>query len=402
MTSADHELLRILQISFAYPPTVGGVESHVWDVSHRLQQEGHAVRVVAGAGPANTPGTVEVRRFDELTVARLLDIRAPLHPDAPPDPVAVGRLSSLLSAEVDDFGPDVVHIHNPHRFGPELAHALFEASAVPAVATIHDRVRPSLYPQVLNLPWEVVLYVSHHISEELPSARSTAVRWLGIDLDAFGPDGPADARLQAMPRPVIFHPARLKRWKGIECGIRAFAEVHRKLGGTLVLCESGDVVGSPKRADQFRAELTALANRLGIAASVRFASFTYAEIPAAYRAADLVWYPTIDEEALGLVPLEAMAVGVPVVVSRSGGMRETVRDNENGLTVEKDNSAALAAAATRDCSPTSGCATESWQTGDDTRPTSTSDRTLNGWSGNTVRQSMCDGPLWLPRKERPR
>jgi D-inositol-3-phosphate glycosyltransferase len=76
-------------------------------------------------------------------------------------------------------------------------------------------------------------------------------------------------------------------------------------------------------------------------------SFDRQRIPDAYRAADLIWYPTIDDEPLGLVPLEAMACGVPLVVSRSGGMRETVDDGETGLVVPRDDADALAAAAVK-------------------------------------------------------
>jgi glycosyltransferase involved in cell wall biosynthesis len=68
-------------------------------------------------------------------------------------------------------------------------------------------------------------------------------------------------------------------------------------------------------------------------------------MPAAYRGADLVWYPTIDEEPFGLVPLEAMAVGTPLVVLDSGGMRETVTDGQNGLVVPKGDATRLCEAA---------------------------------------------------------
>jgi glycosyltransferase involved in cell wall biosynthesis len=79
--------------------------------------------------------------------------------------------------------------------------------------------------------------------------------------------------------------------------------------------------------------------------SVHFLDISRAQIADAYRASDLVWYPTTDQEPYGLVPLEAMACGVPLVVSRSGGMQETVVDGVTGIVVECGDAKALARAA---------------------------------------------------------
>ena len=68
-------------------------------------------------------------------------------------------------------------------------------------------------------------------------------------------------------------------------------------------------------------------------------------MPSAYRAADLVWYPTADDEPFGLVPLEAGACGVPVVVTASGGMVETTISGTTALVVPKGDRAALAESA---------------------------------------------------------
>ncbi len=66
-----------------------------------------------------------------------------------------------------------------------------------------------------------------------------------------------------------------------------------------------------------------------------------------YYDADMFLYPPIWNEAFGLTPLEAMAAGVPVVVSRCGGIVETVQDGKTGFVVEPDNPAALANALLR-------------------------------------------------------
>jgi len=98
---------------------------------------------------------------------------------------------------------------------------------------------------------------------------------------------------------------------------------------------------------ELRKELVALARAARAADSVHFLAFDRSKIASAYRAADVVWYPTIDDEPFGLVPLEAMACAIPLIVSQSGGMVETVIDGATGLIVDKGDHRALAAAALR-------------------------------------------------------
>jgi glycogen synthase len=337
--------MRVLMISHAYPPTFGGVESHVWDISHHLSNRGNEVLVVTGGAGEPATGGVPVHRHRSLSVPALLDARKHLPRGAAPDPPVLDGLREILGEELDGFKPDLVHVHNAHHFGPELARACLDLATVPVVNTVHDRVGEYLYPEVLDWPWSLVVYVSNYLRQALPSRRPSAVRWLGIERAAFRPDGPRDPRLERLARPVIFHPARLLRWKGVECGVRAFARVHGTLGGSLVLCASENVVDDPAEVAAYRRELVAVARELGVADAVHFLSFDRERIPDAYRSADLIWYPTIEDEPFGLVPLEAMASGVPVVVSSSGGMRETVADGDTGRVVPRADPAALAAAA---------------------------------------------------------
>lgn len=339
--------VRVLMISHAYPPTFGGVESHVWDVAHRLADRAHDVLVVTGGTDVPGPGTVPVHRHPTLSVRAMLGARTDLPKDAPPDPALLDQVRAVLAEEVDRFKPDLVHVHNAHHYGPELATACFELAGVPLINTVHDRVGEYLHPEVLDLPWATVVFVSDYLRAHLPTKRPAAVRWLGIELDDFRFDGPSDPRVAELPGPVVFHPARLLRWKGVECGVRAFARMHGELGGSLVMCASEDIVDDPVEVATLRRELVALAGELGIAHAVHFMEFDRRRIADAYRASDLIWYPTIDEEPLGLVPLEAMACGVPLVVSRSGGMRETVVDGQTGLIVPRDDDEALANAAFR-------------------------------------------------------
>lgn len=157
-------------------------------------------------------------------------------------------------------------------------------------------------------------------------ARSrTSVVPCGVDIDAFTPDGPAAPRGD---RPRIVSVGRLVPRKGFDTVIRALPRVP---GAELV------IVGGPAQADLAEdaeaQQLQRLAAELGVADRVRLlGAVTRAEMPALLRSADVVactpWY-----EPFGIVPLEAMACGVPVVATAVGGIRDTVVDGVTGRLV---------------------------------------------------------------------
>lgn len=340
--------MRVLMVTHAYPPTIGGVESHVADIASQLAQRGHEVCCLVGGEPrpTDTRGAVNVIRNPDLSVQSLLQARTGFD-FAALNQQLLAHLTSIVSECLRTFQPTVLHAHNAHHFAPELAQALLaQQPRIPALNSVHDRVGEHVFESVLNYPWDHILYASEYLRRSLPTSRPHSVRWLGIDLARFSANVTSHVKFEQLGRPVIFHPARLLRWKGIDVGLRAFLEMRKEFAGaSLVLCGSESVVEPQKEIDEFRRELVGRAALEGAETSVHFLSFSRAEMPSALRSADLVWYPTTDEEPLGLVPLECMASGVPVIVSRSGGMAETVSHGETGLIVPKHDATALARAA---------------------------------------------------------
>jgi glycosyltransferase involved in cell wall biosynthesis len=133
--------------------------------------------------------------------------------------------------------------------------------------------------------------------------------------------------------------SRLVERKGIGNVITAMAELP---GAELVVAggpPAAELAGDPEAR-----RLTALAERLGVARRVRLLGRVgQGDLPALYRSADLVvnvpWY-----EPFGIVPLEAMACGVPVVASAVGGLVDTVVDGVNGVHVPPRRPGLVAAA----------------------------------------------------------
>jgi glycosyltransferase involved in cell wall biosynthesis len=93
-----------------------------------------------------------------------------------------------------------------------------------------------------------------------------------------------------------------------------------------------------------REELERVCKKMGVEKCVRFAGFVGDVFKKAlfYRAADVFVLPSAGPEIFGIVNLEAMACGVPIVASKIGGVPDIVKDGENGLLVPPRDSEALA------------------------------------------------------------
>jgi len=150
----------------------------------------------------------------------------------------------------------------------------------------------------------------------------------GVDTDRFRPRNRVAARRRlGLPgnEPVVLFVGRIEPLKGIDILLRAAAQTY---GGFRLL-----VVGGDQQDADRKAELRALAAELAIDDRVLFLdAVPHDQLPLYYNAADVCVVPSY-YETFGLVALEAMACGVPVVASRVGGLLETVRDGQTGYLV---------------------------------------------------------------------
>ncbi len=135
----------------------------------------------------------------------------------------------------------------------------------------------------------------------------------------------------------LLYCGRIDPRKGVATAIEALAQLPP--AATLTIHGEGD--------PRYGAQLRALARDLGVAGRVRFQSSPPEQVPHVYAAADAVVFPVTWEEPWGLVPLEAMAVGRPVIAScAGGGAAEYLRDRHNCVQFPPGDGAALAAAIT--------------------------------------------------------
>lgn len=182
--------------------------------------------------------------------------------------------------------------------------------------------------------------VSDFILERLregPHARRLCRVYNGIDPDRFTPRQPVEGSTEDRSECVVAFAARLIPGKGADYLIEAFARVFTIAPARLVIAGDG-----PERR-----HLEALAASLGCAGAVEFAGLVH-DMPGFWRAADIVAIPSAEfVEACGMVTLEAMSAGKPVVATRNGGLHEIVVHEQTGQLVAPADVEGLAAALSR-------------------------------------------------------
>lgn len=328
----------------------GGQNVHVAELSAALVRRGHEVVVYTRRDDPDSPDRVNTEHG--YTVAHL--------PAGPPRVLPKDSLLQHMYA----FGhhlatdwatepPDVAHAH--FWMSGLATRRACAPSGIPMVQTFHalglvkrrhqgaDDTSPdcriALESAVARSADWVVATSTDEVFElvRMGRARSrTSVAPCGVDTDAFHPDGPA---LPGGALKRIVSVGRLVPRKGFETLIRALPRVP---GAELV------IVGGPDRAslpaDQHARRLLRLAEWVGVADRVRLlGGIARSAMPDVLRSADVVactpWY-----EPFGIVPLEAMACGKPVVASAVGGIRDTVVDDVTGRLVPPNDPDSLAGA----------------------------------------------------------
>ena len=201
------------------------------------------------------------------------------------------------------------------------------------IAAGADRIVASTLVERADLAW--------HLGAD---PGRVAVIPCGVDVELFRPRaaGPARARLGLDAEHVLLFVGRLTPIKGLETLLRALAVLRSDglAAARLTLL----VVGGTKGDEAGSGDLRRLARELGVGAWVDFRGPQPQDVlPDYYAAADLCLMPS-RYESFGMVALEAMASGVPVIASRAGGLAVTVQDGATGRLVPEGDVAALARA----------------------------------------------------------
>lgn len=371
--------MRIAMISEHASPlaTLGGVDAggqnvHVAALSAALADEGHTVTVYTRRDDASLPARVAFAPGVEVVHLDAGPARAVPKDELLPH---MGELADGLLADWRTNRPDVVHSHfwmsgvAALDAAARLASSPVGAAAAPPVLhTFHalgsvkrrhlgaedtsPAERAELEPGVGRRADAVVATCSDEAAElvraGVDAARITVIP-CGVDIEHFTPlegstprsDEPGD---DAADRPMrVMVVGRLVPRKGVDLAITALgilADRGQEDVELVIVGGSGDAASATEDAEARR--LMDAARAAGVADRVRLhGRVSQADMPAVMRTADVVvcapWY-----EPFGIVPLEAMASGVPVVASAVGGLTDSVVDGVTGILVPPRDPAAIA------------------------------------------------------------
>lgn len=320
---------RTLLVTNDFPPRPGGIQSFVHQLALRQPEDSLAVYASTFDGAAAFDAVQPFEVVRENTSMLL------------PTPQARRRAVELAKAR----GCSAVWFGAAAPLGL-LAEPLRRLAGIErAVALTHGHeVGWAALPGARGLlrrigrGQDVVTYLGEYTRVRLARVLDglTELRQLvpGVDIDTYSPtvDGAEVRRRYGLTdRPVVVCVSRLVPRKGQDTLIRALPRLRRQLPDAALL-----LVGGGK----YRARLERLAREHGVASDVVFTgSVPTAELPAHYAAGDVYAMPCrtrrrgLDVEGLGIVYLEASAIGLPVVAGDSGGAPDAVREGETGFVV---------------------------------------------------------------------
>jgi len=344
--------MRIAFITQSYPPMVSGAALVVERLAKGMAERGHPVLVLA----ASDQGHAYTKEIGNLRIVRLTSLpnpkRANQHLASPSFYKVVKELKS--------FDPDIIHIHDIFL---GLEGVLWgQVMKVPVIGTIHQ------------LPWFVNSYLP-----EVPALKQlteesiwSCTRWMnnqcdtlivptptiahtihsevgfkpvaisnGVDLNHFTPkpSNPNEKKKLCQKynldpsQPIILHVGRLDVDKNVEKVIEATAKTMQAKNAQLLVVGDGECKKSLQKQ----------AKRLGIRKNCHFPGFisTNGDLPGIYRLAN-VFVTASEIETQGLVLLEALASGLPVVAVDATCIPELVKDNINGFLVQSNDVDAFA------------------------------------------------------------
>lgn len=182
--------------------------------------------------------------------------------------------------------------------------------------------------------------LAQHTEEHYGVDRNRlTVIYRGIDVDRFNPAVIDSAKQHAMRQQwqvrederIILFPARLSPIKGHKLIIEALSPITAALDKVKLV-----IIGDDQGRSSYLRELEAVIAAKGLQDKVQLVPHC-ADMPTAYSLASLVVVPSLVPEGFGRVPVEAMAMGVPVIASNLGAIKETVLDGETGWLLPVDD-----------------------------------------------------------------
>ncbi len=325
--------MRIAIVSQAYFPIHGGVSEHVHHTAIELEKLGHEVTIITANFNKND------KDYDDPRVRRVgFDLTIPVN-RAFVNVTLGTRLHEQLRAINREKNFDLVHIHQPSDpVLPLVANSVYD---VPKVGTFHTYMKSSLAMELLQKPLEK--YVNRLVGRIAVStaSREYITKYFpgdyriipnGVDTERFSPKIKPFKEYCDGTNNILFV-GRLDPRKGLRYLIQAMPIVIAAFPKTRLL-----VVGGGALQEYYRSQVME-----EIRDKIEFLGFVSGnDLPRYYRTADVYVSPATQGESFGIVLLEAMASGVPVIASDIEGYRTVLDNGKQGFLVPKERPLKLA------------------------------------------------------------
>jgi glycosyltransferase involved in cell wall biosynthesis len=314
----------------------GGVEQGVIDINAAIEKAGGHSVVVSNGG----------KRVHEITKAGGTHIELPVHSK---NPFVIWSNARKLRRIIREMKVDIVHACS--RAPAWSAVKAVEGTEARLITGCHSAHKVSgnwkrRYNSSITMGERIIAvsdFLSGYLREnyEVDPAKIRVVH-RGVALEKFHPTSVTPERLVRVSNAcrlpegvsIVMLPARLTRIKGHMFLLDAMA----KLGRRDLFCL---FVGSDIGNENYRAELEAYIRHKGLEGQVRMVT-NCDDMPAAYMISEVVVCPSMVPEGFGRIPIEAQAMGRPVIATDHGGTRETIVRNETGWLVRPGDVNALA------------------------------------------------------------
>ncbi len=323
--AAPRRARRKLRIGITCYPTFGGSGIIATELGRRLARRGDEVHFITTALPYRLSAFERNVFFHEV----VLEVY-PLFQHAPPLALA---LATKMAEVAEAQRLDVLHVHYAMPFAASafLAKHLVAPARLPVVTTLHgtDITVVGQQPALLRMT-KFTIESSDRVTAVSEALREATLETLGVkkqitvipnfvDPEVFAPGRRRPPLLAPAGARVLMHASNFRPVKNVEMVIRIFAAVHERMDARLVMV--GDGPEKP-RAEE-------LARNLGVGKHVLFLG-NQEVVEELLPLADLFLLPS-STESFGLVALEAMAAGAPVIASRVGGLPELIEHGVSGF-----------------------------------------------------------------------
>ncbi|MEQ8173711.1 MAG: glycosyltransferase family 4 protein [Syntrophomonadaceae bacterium] len=326
--------MRIGLFSDSYKPYQSGVVTSISTLKEELNRYGHEVYIFAPSYPNYEDEEPDIHRY--------FSVPSPTNPDFT---LAIPGLSGMSSI-IKKLNLDLIHVHSPFTMG-WVGKLYANKYKIPLVFTYHTLYESYAHyvPVAQDLAREMAskfstMFCNHcdHIVVPSPEIKDVllagevqspiSVIPTGVSLEKFTGGDPNWLREQfniPYDKKILLFVGRLTKEKNLEFLIRAFQDIHHKVPDTvLVLTARGPLEQNLKE----------LSEVLGVREEVIFTgALPFETLVHAYHSADLFVFSSMTETQ-GLVLLEAMACGLPVVAVRASGVQDMVDDEVDGLLTE--------------------------------------------------------------------